>query len=235
VKITSIQGIPIRIHWSFWILLGTYGLFGLRSGGVVGLFESVGMMSVLFLSVVLHELGHALMARRYRVKTAHITLYPFGGIAALRSEPKSPRAEFWIALAGPFVNIGLMALGALAWLASGWIPFGIFAGLNLVLAIFNLIPAFPMDGGRVLRAALSPVLGWWKASRVAILIGRVFALAFLVFGLYWASFNLIIVGAFLLFATGMERRKLKMMTRQVQRGKSNSPYVPRWSIHPPSM
>jgi Zn-dependent protease len=189
-------------------------------------------MAALFFSVVLHELGHALAARVFGVSTAHITLYPFGGIAALRSEPKRPSAEFWIAIAGPLVNGLLFGLGALAWLATGWIGFGIFAGLNLIMGVFNLIPAFPMDGGRVLRAALVPVLGWWRASRLAINVGRVFAIGFLAVGLFTVSFNLMLVGGFLLFATSMERRKLKIPRWARTKPALEPAYVPRWSVRP---
>lgn len=209
-----------------------YGLAGLYSRGINGFFENLSLMFVLFLSVVLHELGHALVARRFKVPTAHITLYPFGGIAALRSEPKSAKAEFWIAIAGPLVNVLLMLLSGLAWFVSGWMPFALFAGLNLVMAVFNLIPAFPMDGGRVLRAGLSPILGWWRASTVAIYIGRLFAFVFVALGLYWMSYNLMLVGGFLWFATGVERRKMKHLRQHVRLSSQTALYQTRWKIRP---
>jgi len=189
-------------------------------------------MGALFFSVVLHELGHALVARGFGVGTAHITLYPFGGIAALRSEPKTPGAEFWIAIAGPLVNLALVGVGAAAWLLTGWMSFAVFAGLNLVMGIFNLIPAFPMDGGRVLRAALSPILGWWRASRVAISLGRAFGVGFIVVGLVWMSFNLMLVGGFLLFATSVEYRKLRLLRWQREKSARSAPYAPKWRVRP---
>ena len=234
MNIARVRGIPIRIHWSFWLLIAGYGLVGLQSGGVFGLLESLSLMAVLFSSVILHELGHALAARWFGVSTAHITLYPFGGLAALRSEPKGSWAEFVIAVAGPLVNGVLFALGALAWLGTGWIGFAIFAGLNLVMGVFNLIPAFPMDGGRVLRAILSPIVGWWKASHVVIVVGRLFAILFVVAAVVTWSMNLLIVGGFLLFATGVEGRKLKFLRRHRDQTRSNPQYTPAWSVRPRS-
>ena len=211
-----------------------YGLVGLQTGGVSVLLQSLAMIVALFASVVLHELGHALAAKGFGIQTAHITLYPFGGIAALKEEPKTPAKEFWVAIAGPLVNFVLMTLALLAYLATGWTSVAIFAGLNFVMGVFNMLPAFPMDGGRVLRAGLSPILGWWKASRVAITIGRVFALGFLVLGAVTWSMNLLIVGGFLLFATTMERRRLRLLKRQRSVQAPRPGYVPRWRIRPRS-
>ena len=194
--------------------------------------QSLGLITALFASVILHELGHALAAKGFGIQTAHITLYPFGGIAALKQEPKTPATEFWVAIAGPLVNVILMVLALGVYFVSGWTSVAIFAGLNLVMGVFNMIPAFPMDGGRVLRAALSPVLGWWKASHVAITIGRVFAVGFIAVAAVTWSFNLLIVGGFLLFATGMERRRIRFMRLTREREPARSGYVPRWRIRP---
>ncbi|MEL6344446.1 MAG: site-2 protease family protein, partial [Myxococcota bacterium] len=160
----------------------------------------------LFGSVLLHELGHALTARHFGIDTQSITLYPFGGIAALTAEPQTPRAELWIAIAGPLVNFALAAIAApLALLA---VPgAALFAGMNLVLGLFNLLPAFPMDGGRVLRAWLSRTRDNTSATEIALNVSRWFAWGFIALGLF-ASPNLLLIGGFLLFAVGAERRRL---------------------------
>ena len=214
MKLTRIAGIPVRLHTSFlWIAL-LYAGYSLMSSGVEGLFWTAVTVTTLFTSVLVHEFGHALVARRFGVDTAHITLYPFGGIAALKSEAPTPRSEAMIALAGPAVN-GLIAVvsGVLWWATGAWF-FGMLTLINGVMGVFNLLPAFPMDGGRVLRASLSPLLGWWTASRWAIAVGRAFAVLFLAVGALTWSPNLLIVGGFLLFASGMERRRLRALARR---------------------
>ena len=151
----------------------------------------------LFGCVVLHELGHALMARRFGIETLDITLYPIGGVARLQRMPRAPGAELLIALAGPAVNFAIVAvLMGLEFLGIGGIesdlsPGGFLGALmimNLILGIFNLIPAFPMDGGRVLRALLSGWVGRVRATSVAATIGRGLALAFGIYSLYSGNF-----------------------------------------------
>lgn len=232
MKVARVMGIPIRLHWSFLVLIGASGVVSAGASGWYAGVQNVGLLGILFLCVILHEFGHALMARRFGVSTANVTLYPFGGIASLRGLPNDPKAEFWIAIAGPLVNIGLMMLGALVWWATGWTPAVLFAGINLVMGAFNLIPAFPMDGGRVLRASLAPVFGWVGASRLAIGLGRIFALIFIGTGAWFASVNLLFVGAFLLFATAVEGRRLRQLGRRVHEARRKYGYVPKWRLHP---
>jgi Zn-dependent protease len=207
MKLTTAFGIPIRIHWSFLVLLGGYALWSMGSG-LSAFATSLALSVGLFGSVVLHELGHALAARHYGIDTAHITLYPFGGVAAIRGMPRTPRHEFVIAIAGPAVNVALVGVGVVAFLATGLRPLAIFAVLNAVMAIFNMIPAFPMDGGRVLRAFLAGRMGWLPATELALKIGRGFAFAFLGIGLLSWSLNLLFIGGFLLFAIRAERERL---------------------------
>lgn len=232
MKVGRVMGIPIRLHWSFGLLVLGSGLVSLSAGGWSAGVQNLLLLGGLFFCVILHEFGHALMARRFGVSTAHVTLYPFGGIAALRGLPNNATAEFWIAIAGPLVNLGLMVFGALLWWMTAWTPILLFTGMNLVMGIFNLIPAFPMDGGRVLRAALSPLFGWVRASRIAIGVGRCFAILFLAVGLWIGSLNLLLVGGFLLFATVVEGRRLGQIRNQVHQQQSAYPYVPRWRLHP---
>ena len=209
MRIATLTGIPIRLHWSFFALLAFYGVGALASQGLLGLVETAVLMGGLFTSVVLHELGHALAARSFGIQTAHITLYPFGGIAAIKGLPDDPRQEAIIAVAGPAVNGALfLAFGGLWMVFGGW-WLGIMAVINLMMGIFNLVPAFPMDGGRIFRAALTPSLGWERASRVAIGVGRGFAVLFLVAALWFGQLSLALVGAFLLFATWAEARNVR--------------------------
>jgi Zn-dependent protease len=159
-------------------------------------------------TVVLHELGHAYAAMRYGIKTAHITLYPFGGIAAIEQMPEEPAEELVIALAGPAVNFALFAAFGLGWSISGIELVGLMAMMNLGMGLFNLLPAFPMDGGRVLRAALASQIGFVPASKIAIRIGVVFAWLFLAVGLYTWSPSLLMVGGFLHVALTIEKNRL---------------------------
>jgi Zn-dependent protease len=203
----SVRGIPIRLHSSFLLLAAVFiGADLLRSGLVSAFWTSVFGVA-LFGSVLLHELGHALTAQRYGILTRSITLYPFGGVAALAREPMRSHEELWIALAGPAVN-AVLALIALPLALLGVPGAGLFAAMNLALGIFNLIPAFPMDGGRVLRAWLSRRKGRLQATEQALGISKVFAWGFLGLGLVTTSFNLLLIGGFLLFAINMERRRM---------------------------
>ena len=181
-KLGRIAGIDLFLHPTFLLIL----LPGM-TGGLSAFF-----IVALFGCVVLHELGHALMARRFGIETLDITLYPIGGVARLQRMPRAPGAELLIALAGPAVNFAIVAgLLGLELLGIGGMEsdssLGAFlAGLmlvNLVLGLFNLIPAFPMDGGRVLRALLTGWLGRARATSIAATIGRALAVAFGVYSL----------------------------------------------------
>ncbi|MFO0888978.1 MAG: site-2 protease family protein [Isosphaeraceae bacterium] len=205
-KLGRVAGIDVFLHPTFLLVL-LPGLFG---GG-----PSLPLLIALFGCVVLHELGHALMARRFGIETVNITLYPIGGVARLTRMPRAPGAELLIALAGPAVNFAIAA--ALIGLGfAGLADFGTESGLggflggllvvNLMLGLFNLIPAFPMDGGRILRAVLSGWLGRGRATSVAATIGRTLALLFGIYSLLPWQFNLLHVAlaVFIYFAASME-------------------------------
>jgi stage IV sporulation protein FB len=239
MRMAKVQGIDVRVHGSFWLLAIGYGLVCLLQGGTGALFSGILWMIALFTSVVLHEFGHALMARRFGIETAHITLYPFGGIAALRGEPEGPGQEALISLAGPAVNLGLMVLSIGLWAFTGWMPLLVFGALNVVMGLFNMLPAFPMDGGRVLRASLTPLLGYWKASRFAINLGRFFGIAILVLGVVTFSLNALLIGGFLIFASSVERRRLEARRSPIvvdgwvqssSQAGARHPYMPRWRV-----
>ena len=232
MKVGTAFGIPVRLHWSFGLLFFGSALGAAATVGWETAIQNTLFLGVLFLCVLLHEFGHALMARRFDVATEHVTLYPFGGIAALRGLPKDATAEFWIALAGPAVNVVLTAFGVTLWWATSWTPALVFSGINLVMGLFNLIPAFPMDGGRILRAVLAPVFGWMKASRLAIGLGRIFAVLFIGTGLWFTSVNLMLVGVFLIVATFVEGRRLRHFGRRVHAARRQYGYVPKWRLHP---
>ena len=204
MEVASAFGIPIRLHWSFLAVLAGL-LVWAGPGAWLG---TLGLAIGLFGSVLLHELGHALAARYYGIETAHITLYPFGGVAAISQMPRNPLQELVIAIAGPAVNGGLFLLfGALSLGFGSWVAGGL-ALMNLAMGMFNLIPAFPMDGGRVLRALLATRMGWMRASSMSIKIGQGFAWLFIAFGVLTGQWNLLLVGGFLLVALHAERKRL---------------------------
>jgi Zn-dependent protease len=175
---------------------------------------AVVLVSAVFGCVLLHELGHAMMARRFGIGTVDITLYPIGGVARLQRMPRAPGAELLIALAGPAVNVmivgALEATRQLGLLGSPWSPtlIGMFVdaliSINLMLALFNLIPAFPMDGGRVLRALLSGWLGRGRATIIAAGIGRGLALMYGVYSLFFGTLMQVFLATFIYYAAAQE-------------------------------
>lgn len=207
----SFRGIPIRLHWSFLALGGVYLLLEALAGGLSAAMAAGGLAVLVFGSVLLHELGHAMAGRAFGIPTRDITLYPFGGVASMQVQANRPKVELLVALAGPAVNLVLAALGLVA-LQLGVAEAGLFVVINLVMGIFNLLPAYPMDGGRVLRAYWTlrgePV----EATMRALKLSRWFAWGFIVLGLF-GSPSLILVGAFLLFVIGAERRRWLAMMR----------------------
>jgi len=197
-KITRIAGIDIYVHASFFVLIVwialSYWTIGQSINAVI---EGVGFILALFACVVMHEFGHALTARRYGIRTKHITLLPIGGVASLERMPEDPKEEIAVALAGPAVNVVIAFVlwiiltisGSLESMEQLSLTGGSFLQrlmlLNLVLAVFNLLPAFPMDGGRVLRAALAMRMDHNDATQVAAKVGQVLALWLGFFGLMY--------------------------------------------------
>ena len=193
----NFAGIDVKVHVTFLLLLGWVALSHWQAErSVEAILGGLAFILVLFACVVLHEFGHALTARRYGVRTRDIILLPIGGVARLERIPDEPRQELWVAAAGPAVNVAIAALLA-AWLelSGGWQPVeeltvsgGSFVErlllVNLFLVIFNLIPAFPMDGGRVLRALLALEMDYLKATQMAASIGQTLAFAFGFLGLF---------------------------------------------------
>lgn len=200
-RIGSIFGFPIRLNLSFLLLLGAVYLGLLGVGGVSG------VVTVLFLfgSVLLHELGHALMARRLGVRMASIDLHFFGGAARMVDMPRTARDEIAIAAAGPAVSFALAGLGLGLGMFAG-VPFLAELGwVNLILGAFNLLPVFPSDGGRILRALLAPRRGLVAATDIAVKVGRVAAIALGLIGLLSGHYMLAVL-AFVLWSMGAAER-----------------------------
>lgn len=199
------MGIPVSLHPLLALLAVAVVGWQLATTGVGAAAEALALGGALFGSVLLHELGHALAARRVGVQTVDITLHPLGGVARLDRAPPTPAAELGVALAGPAVNLALAAPAAALWWAgaplAGW-----FAAINVGMALFNLLPAWPLDGGRALRAAVS--IGWGApmGARVSATVARGIGWAMVAFGLAGA-WNVALVGAFILVASGAERRR----------------------------
>ena len=206
-KLGRVSGIDVYLHPTFLFVLAFPQV---THGGLFGL----ALVLSGFGCILLHELGRALMARRFGIGTEDITLYPIGGVARLSRMPRAPGAELLIALAGPAVNVAiigvLLLLGLLGMFAAPWgasLP-GAFAlnllVVNLFLAVFNLVPAFPMDGGRVLRAALSVWLGRMRATEIAAGIGRFLAVIFGLVSLAYGAWMQVFLAAFIYLAAGAE-------------------------------
>lgn len=223
-KLGTAFGIGIFVHWSFLLLLA-FVLYLKLDGGLALALYAVAMVMAVFGCVVLHELGHALTARQYGIGTRNITLYPLGGVALLERMSEKPWEELWIALAGPAVNVviavllllGLELTGVtvtaerlqdVVTISPGLLSYPLWQQLmigllmtNGFLALFNLAPAFPMDGGRVLRALLSMGIGHLRATEIATFIGMILAGLFVYHGLWGDTKNpmLVLIGLFVFF------------------------------------
>jgi Zn-dependent protease len=215
-KIARIKGIDVSIHFTFPLLLLWIGLnYWKTTQNWTMVVQGLSLIILLFTCVVLHEFGHALTARRFGIKTRSITLLPIGGVAAMEAMPRDPRQEILVAAAGPAVNLVIAAVLWL-WLALTGVGGGasnLLTGgssmlyqlmvINLVLAVFNLLPAFPMDGGRVLRAALSLRMDREEATRKAVAVGQSLAAVMFAFGLLYNPF-LMLIAVFVWFAAAAE-------------------------------
>src|SRR5680860_774835 len=213
--------IPVKVHWSFALLIIYVIYYGQQLGmSTFAIINFFYFTLLLFLCVILHEFGHALTARRYGIATQDILITPIGGLARLDRLPENPEHEMIVAIAGPLVNVGIALIigAALYFSGSGFevigtesVVFEYFSNfpvllfyLNVALVLFNLIPAFPMDGGRILRAIISMFQGRKKGTLIASWIGRILAVGFIGFGLYENHIGLIFIGIFVYFAARAE-------------------------------
>lgn len=207
-------GTAVRIHLTFLLFLAWIGFSAYQRGGAAAARESVLFIVAIFTCVALHEFGHILMARRFGIVSTQVTLLPIGGVADVNKTPDKPYQELLIALAGPVVNIViaavlLLGIGAIQQDAISHIEDPTIslaqrlAVANIFLALFNMVPAFPMDGGRVLRAGLAMWLGQAQATRIAALIGQAFALVLGFLGLFGNPI-LLFIAFFVFFAAAGE-------------------------------
>lgn len=204
-KILEVAGIGVYVHATFGLIIGWVALtFWLQEGSATAMLAGVAFILALFACVVLHEFGHALTAKRYGIRTRDITLLPIGGVARLERMPDDPRQELWVALAGPAVNVGiavvlflfLQAIGEFQPLDELTVTRGSFVErlmlVNIFLVAFNMLPAFPMDGGRVLRALLATRMDYVRATQVAATLGQGMAFLFGFIGFFTNPFLLFI-------------------------------------------
>ena len=216
LQVGVIAGIPIRIHWSLPLVF-LYVAWQAESSGAYGLI----LAGLVFSCVLLHELGHSLTARRYGLATSSITLTFIGGLAMLEGRP-TPKQEFWIALAGPLVNIVISA-GLFLYMLVSPIEYSLdlvssknlvvsLFWANLVIGGFNLIPAFPLDGGRIIRAILSMAAGEDTGTRVSVGIGQAIAAVMFVTGLVIPEPTLVLIGLFVFFGASAELNRTTTLT-----------------------
>jgi len=223
-------GIKVQIHWTFWLLFLFVGVLVFAGdGGLTDLFWHFAFIFALFFCVILHEFGHALTAKKYGIKTRSITMLPIGGVASLEEIPENPIEEFFIAVAGPLVNVVLAILlyfiapvdqfigqdpetleEQLATITAGNFLFYLLI-MNVALVLFNMLPAFPMDGGRIFRALLSMRFGRIKATQVASGMGKLMALIFFVFGLFY-SVILAVIAVFIYFGAHSENIMIQQLS-----------------------
>jgi Zn-dependent protease len=218
ITLGKIIGVKILLHWTFWILI-LWIVFSqvLKGGAFNDILFSVGSLLSVFACVVLHEFGHILVAKKYGIQTRRIVLLPIGGVADLERLPENPKQELLIAIAGPLVNIAIAGLiflttpinkvffqePDLLQLTKYQLFWSTLFSINVLLAIFNLIPAFPMDGGRVLRAILAMYMNRIRATRIAANLGQFIAILFIFFGLFINPF-LSLIGIFIFFGAYSE-------------------------------
>lgn len=213
--IGTVKGTVVRIHWTFVIFLGWIVLAAYAANGPQAAFSSGLFFVLLFGSVLLHEFGHIFTARKFGVRTPDVVLLPIGGVSQMERIPEKPSQELLISLAGPAVNV---VIGGAIVLALGGLPqhpdmnmtnlgkhlWTHLAFTNFALAAFNLLPAFPMDGGRALRALLAWRLGYSRGTRAAAITGQVFAVLFGLLGIASGNLILALIALFVWFAAGSE-------------------------------
>jgi len=231
IKLFSVKGIEVKVHFTFaLILIWAAYRWGVQAGaGVTGAFFGVVVTVLLFACVTLHELAHSLTAMRYGVTVREITLLPIGGLAQMEEMPAKPAQELKMALVGPLTNIAIailliliclplgihstmgveelfQVLGTVSW--RGLIAYLVSA--NLTLGLFNLAPAFPMDGGRVLRAFLAMRMDYARATAIAVRIGQGLAILLGLWGFMGGGFTLIFIAIFVYLGAGQEGRMVEV-------------------------
>ena len=215
-RILRIAGTDVKVHVTFVLLLIWQGLAVYPTGGAEAVLITIGLIMAVFACVLLHEFGHILMARRFGIRTPDVILLPIGGVARLERMPEQPRQELLIAVAGPAVTL-LIAAGFYLYLRlRGSVPelltlefsdesaAGLLMHINVMLLLFNLLPAFPMDGGRMLRSLLAMKWGFPRATRTAVAVGQFMAFAGGMYGLVSNQFVLVLIAFFVFLGAGAE-------------------------------
>lgn len=235
MKVATVRGIGVYIHWTFWVLMVAYLFPVLTQSGWQAALAAGAFIAGVFASVVAHEFGHAAAAGYYGIRTADITLLPIGGVARLTRLPDKPIQELVIALAGPAVNVGIVALlfplilAGVAW-GDRAPALGLEMDLlfqlvvaNVILFAFNLLPAFPMDGGRVLRALLAMRTTHLRATQIAAKVGRWMALLFAILAIYPGPITLLLVAAFVFIAGTAELMSVHVREMAKSTGQGTTP------------
>jgi Zn-dependent protease/predicted transcriptional regulator len=215
-RLIRIAGTDVKVHVTFVLLLIWQGLAVYPTGGAEAVLITIGLIIAVFTCVLLHEFGHIFMARRFGIRTPDVILLPIGGVARLERMPEQPKQELLIAIAGPLVTL-LIALGFYFYLRlQGAVPAlvtlefgddsaaGLLMHINVMLLLFNLLPAFPMDGGRVLRSLLAMKWGFPRATRTAAAVGQFMAMTGGMYGLVSNHFILVLIAFFVFLGAGAE-------------------------------
>jgi Zn-dependent protease/CBS domain-containing protein len=225
-KIGRFSDIDVRVHWTFFLLLAFFAFIGYQaSGSLMGALTATITIVALFFCVLLHEFGHSLVAQRLGIEIHNITLLPLGGVSNFESLPEKPADEVKTTIAGPLVNVVLALVFFGVGLLFGAVPrvpadpfmdigsvgqFFFYLGyLNVVLAVFNLLPAFPLDGGRILRALLATRLGAIRATDISSVVGKIFAAVFFLIGLISGNFLLAFVAVFIYIGANGEAQMVR--------------------------
>ena len=220
-KLGKIFGIDFRVHLTFFLLLFFIFITGLSQRGPEQAIRAVLFICAVFACVLIHEIGHSLTARRFGKEAKSITLLPIGGVATMEEMPEKPSQEIAMSIIGPFINLAIAFV--LYILVGFWTGIGapnlypesageFFAGLigiNIILAIFNLIPAFPMDGGRVFRGVLALGMDYVRATSIAVSVGQVVSMLFIFYGIFF-NWWLALIGVFLYIGAGSEKQQVML-------------------------
>lgn len=246
MNLFRVRGIQLAVHFSFFLLLALFAVEGWMRAEWIGVFWNIATLLVFFTCVVLHEFGHSFTAMRFGVGVRRILLMPIGGMAEFDSIPREPSRELLITAAGPAVNFVIAAVvGLLVGMPPGW-PFGEhefaadargFAQLvvhwNLLMGIFNLVPVFPMDGGRIFRAVLAARLPYLRATFIAASVGKILAIAAAFAAIVlWQELLVAALFIFIFFAGDLEYRALRR--REIEDAHWRAVMARMYGVPPPS-
>ena len=202
----KVDGMPIIIHYSFIVMVIAFSILLYLNAGIMGALTVLYLFFIIAMSVLLHEMGHVVVAKKFGLETGKVVLYPIGGIAFLKGDPAHTGHEIEIALAGPAVNFALAVIGLIIFKFTGHSEFFLF---NILMGIFNLFPAYPMDGGRVLRSILSKKFGFMLATKISMFVSCIFSIMFFIIGIYYGLISLPIISFVLIFMVYEESKRLK--------------------------